>query len=39
MNLYYGELGIKGNPMVDTNLKITFNTAPTLYEEVRPGYS
>ena len=24
--------------MVDANLKTTFNTAPTLYEEVRPGY-
>ena len=24
--------------MADTNLKTTFNSAPTLYEEVRPGY-
>ena len=24
--------------MADTNLKTTFNTAPTLYEDVRPGY-
>ncbi len=24
--------------MSNTNLKTTFNTAPTLYEEVRPGY-
>lgn len=24
--------------MSDTNLKTTFNTAPTLYEDVRPGY-
>ena len=24
--------------MADTNLKTTFNTAPTLYEAVRPGY-
>lgn len=24
--------------MADANLKTTFNTAPTLYEEVRPGY-
>ena len=24
--------------MADTNLKTTFNTAPMLYEEVRPGY-
>ena len=31
-------LAKKGNSMADTNLKITFNTAPTLYEEVRPGY-
>ena len=28
----------KGNPMSNTELKTTFNTAPTLYEDVRPGY-